>query len=701
MQQNIKLGKAVIEPRKPVEAGSYITVNFTYAAEHPIDDSGYIKICFRQQGDFGQPQFVSPGAPNYCTVRTTGNCHIAPRWDSKGHTRPWGRALFLRVERGYLDRDEKVIVVFGDTSEGSPGWQMQTFIEDTFEFKTVVDPLATYEFKELPVSPTLKIVAGRPAQALCIAPSNVRFGQPFHYYLKLEDRWGNPVKKPVKLRHRGFKETGIRTVAATDKATGLTVDSNPVQVVSGKNRLHIYWADFHGQSEETIGSNSIEDYFDFARDYGLLDIAAHQGNDFQVSDEFWQKINSIARQYYAPGKFVVFPGYEWSGNTPLGGDRNVFFLEEGGRISHSATDLLPGKTTAFELSPTARDLFRDLRKQDVKSFTFAHVGGRYADMKMHDKTIEVAVEIHSSWGTFEWLVDEALKRGHRIGIVANSDDHKCRPGACYPGAGQFGSLGGLTAVLASSLDRESVYHALKARHCYATTGNRCLLDISITTSDGHQAMMGDVINNVYGASVLNVKIAGTAPVESVDVRNGLDTIKTLWSYSASDLGNRLKIVWSGAEVPGRDRLTRWDGNLIIRDNVIKKATAINFWNANQPLKQKGKNELAWQSNTTGGLAGIIIELEKPGSGSLEVATTQGKFDLDIRSTGLEPVVMDYGGLKKKIEIYRLPAELASAEFSFSLALDNLHKDDNPIYVRMVQEDGHMAWSSPVYLVKKS
>ena len=56
--------------------------------------------------------------------------------------------------------------------------------------------------------------------------------------------------------------------------------------------LSYFWADFHGQSEETVGSNSIEDYFSYARDYSKLDIAAHQGNDFQITDEHHQLLGS-------------------------------------------------------------------------------------------------------------------------------------------------------------------------------------------------------------------------------------------------------------------------------------------------------------------------------------------------------------------------------------------------------------------------
>ena len=39
--------------------------------------------------------------------------------------------------------------------------------------------------------------------------------------------------------------------------------------------LRLTWADFYGQTEETVDAGSIEHYLTFARDYGLLDIAAH------------------------------------------------------------------------------------------------------------------------------------------------------------------------------------------------------------------------------------------------------------------------------------------------------------------------------------------------------------------------------------------------------------------------------------------
>jgi len=160
----------------------------------------------------------------------------------------------------------------------------------------------------------------------------------------------------------------------------------------------------------------------------------------------------------------------------------------------------------------------------------------------------------------------------------------------------------------------------------------------------------------------------------------------------------VKIVWSGAEVRGRDRMVAWDGGLYVQGNAILNATPVNFWNANQPLQKIGSDQLAWKSMTTGGVSGVILSLEKQRAGSLEIETIQLRVKCAIGSVGIEPKAWECGGLQKKIEVYRLPDRQRSCEFSFTLPLTKLHKGDNPIYIRMTQEDGHMAWTSPVYLV---
>ncbi len=735
------LGKASVTSQAPLVAGSLSTIHFSYTADHSIDDSGYLKIAFRSVSDFGAPQFKQPAELNYCTVQTTGNCRLIPRWDEKGHIRPWSRALFIRITGGYLDRGEQILLTFGERSGGSPGWLVQTFQTRSFVFKTMVDPIASYQFKELPVSPSIPIIAGPPVKAVCLAPSQVRVGQSFSYFLKLEDRWGNPIDPPRHYEHHGFDTPGIHFISADSHETGLVAKSNPVEVTESSKKLNRYWADLHGQSEETVGTGTIEDYFKFARDYSRLDICAHQGNDFQVTDEFWEKINQTTRRFYQPRSFVTFPGYEWSGNTPLGGDRNIYFSSEGGDITRSCRELIPEQSSRFPDSPTAKELFRNLH--GPSPFVFAHVGGRYADLDMHDEKLEVAVEVHSAWGTFEWLVEEAFRRGYRIGITANSDGHKCRPGASYPGAGEFGSYGGLTCILAEKLDRESIHAAIMSRRFYATTGNRPIISINMIDAEGKLlATMGETLDlpsrkggdATHEEIKLDVMLVGTASIERIEVRNGPDVAAVFRPYSERDLGRRLKILWSGAEVKGRARMTRWDGELEVKNNRILGVVAVNIWNALRPVRTDGSNRVLWKSATTGGYSGLIIEVEDPNKGKLEIRSLQGSVSCRICDIGIEPAIWEYGGLRKKLEVYRLPAnnvsdshtrklvsftvplvdqtaanspiEVASADRAgASPASPNTHgsvvlkKGCNPLYLCAVQEDGHMAWTSPVYMMR--
>jgi hypothetical protein len=105
--------------------------------------------------------------------------------------------------------------------------------------------------------------------------------------------------------------------------------------------------------------------------------------------------------------------------------------------------------------------------------------------------------------------------------------------------------------------------------------------------------------------------------------------------------------------------------------------------------------------TTGGVSGVILTLERAKSGTLEIDTLQHYAECEIASLGLEPKVWGCGGLQKEIQAYRLPDRQESHEFSFNLPLTAPHIGDNPIYICMRQEDGHMAWSSPVYVVQRT
>ena len=253
--------------------------------------------------------------------------------------------------------------------------------------------------------------------------------------------------------------------------------ANPLRVITAAP-LRRYWGDLHGQSGETIGMGSAESYFRYARDLAFIDMVGHQGNDFQITDAFWAELNRLTAAFDAPGRFVCLPGYEWSGNTGMGGDRNIFFRREGRPIQRSSHILVEGQTSSRAVY-TADELFRALAGEDA--VVIAHVGGRYADIKCaHDGRLERSVEVHSTWGTFEWLLHDAFEKGYRVGVVCHSDDHKGRPGATKPGASTFGAIGGLTCYFMPELDRDALIEALRRRRHYGTTGMRLFLDLRAT-----------------------------------------------------------------------------------------------------------------------------------------------------------------------------------------------------------------------------
>ena len=103
----------------------------------------------------------------------------------------------------------------------------------------------------------------------------------------------------------------------------------------------------------------------YARDKAFVDIVGHQGNDFQITDDFWRHLNSLTKRFYEPGRFVAVPGYEWSGNTGMGGDRNVLFLREGRQIHRSSSILVPDRADFDSDCYTASDLFRALKDEDA------------------------------------------------------------------------------------------------------------------------------------------------------------------------------------------------------------------------------------------------------------------------------------------------------------------------------------------------
>jgi hypothetical protein len=724
----------------PFVAGSHVELVLVYTAgTFGIDDTGMVKISWRTTSDFAKPQFDRPQAANFTTVEASNGAKLEV-WYDRLNIRPYANTLLIRVGRGYLRAGDTLTVRLGDRRQGSPGLRLQTNVENNVELRTSVDAFATYEFCELPAQPAFDLIPGPAARWKAIVPSLARAGEPFRLAIVAEDMWGNPTEDAegtlaldssrslagLPDRIVVTKGEGPRVIenliadAPGDIDLSVSADgrllarANPLRIV-GAAPLRRYWADLHGQSGETIGMGTAEEYFRYARDKAFVDMVGHQGNDFQITDAFWHKLNALTARFDAPGKFVCLPGYEWSGNTGMGGDRNVFFRREGRPIRRSSHILVEGETSS-EAVYTADKLFAALQGEDCR--VIAHVGGRYADVKYaHDGRMERTVEVHSSWGTFEWLLHDAFDMGYRVGVVCHSDDHKGRPGATTPGASTFGAIGGLSCYFMPELTRDALFEALRTRRHYGTTGTRLFLDVRGTFARDvtgfsedpqlgpaqefavREALMGDIVRPARVPMKLSVEAIGTVPLERIDVLHGTRVVQSARPYSPGDLGRRVRVLWQGAEYRGRGRETVWQGKLSVTGNRIARFAPVNFLNPERKVEAVSPGAaLAWTSVTTGNLAGIDLWLADARAGALRIETNVVSGEVDLTQLADDTAAFDGGGLGRKLSVYRLP----EADWSRRLTLEHQVTfeggADLPVYVRVTQADGHQGWSSPIYLI---
>ncbi|WP_282607237.1 DUF3604 domain-containing protein [Pelagibius sp. Alg239-R121] len=738
-------GHARLEPNNPVEVRSLQTFRLTYqVGRYGLDDTGAIRIVFRALGDWGRMQTTDPQADNYVTATTSNGVPLNVEYSRYGISpRPRWKTLTVRVMGGFLREGDRITVVFGDTSGGSRGMVMQTFVEAGFEFKVLADVCAVGHFVPIPETLAIAVIPSKAAVWRAVLPSLRRPGESFRFGLKAEDIWGNPTdkasgrftfkstlpvsglpseyvyekgKKSVSFENLSVSQEGILRITVLDQDAATVAESHPLIVRKGE--VSGYWGDLHGQSGESIGVTTSRQYFDFARNKAFLDVTGHQANDFQVNNAFWKYLNELTAEYNEEGTFVTFPGYEWSGNTAVGGDRNVFFRDEGRQIRRSSHALLTDRSDLDTDAPDAAKLFQSLEGENA--VVYAHVGGRYADIGFaHDPKFETAMEIHSAWGTFEWLLTDGFPLGHRSGVVCNSDGHKGRPGASYPGASTFGAYGGLTCFLTQELSRDAIFDCLRRRHHYGTTGTRLHMDVRVSLPGGgvlfdqdpkvfndtpskpvNHVMMGDIVQTDDEAVTLSLEVIAQAPIERIEIRNGTEVLQTLRPYDEADLGDRIRVLWSGAEYRGRGRDSLWEGHASFQGATIGRMEKINAWNHERLLEISAKDTVTFEAVTTGNYGGFDVWLDKAGEGTAEIVTNHGTLALPYPEIGLEDHIMEAGGLERRIKLFRLPEMLETRQMTETVTIPLNPVGDNPLWISVYTEDGFQAWSSPVFAYRK-
>ena len=705
-------GHVTLSPTRPVTAGGLGTWTFVYTAGlYGMDIGATVKLAFRLASDWGEPQTEAPTAPNYVSaVCSNPSIRLRTRFDKKGHVRPWTPAVVVDVLEEPMAPGDTITITLGDRSAGSPGAQAQTFADDTFGFLMVVDPLATGIFAALPARLDVPIVPGVAVRLRLIAPAT---GQPHTLVpivVRAEDEWGNlatTYEGTVHLsaaesqtavflgaHNRGYvraefpmPEADVVRIQAEDRVAGFLSRSNPIAPWDGAGDTpRLFWGDIHGQTGETVGTGSVASYFPGARDQALLDFAAHAANDFQVTAGHYAEIQRMVKQHNTPGSFVTFLGFEWSGNTPGGGDHNVYFLHDDEPIHRSSHWQLEDWSDAAEDRYPITAIYDEYHgRSDV--IVIPHIGGRRASLDYHDDSLTPFIEINSVHGRFEWFARDAMERGLRVGFVANSDDHTGRIGTAFP-TERHRVRGGLMGVWALELSRESLWEAFRARRVYGTSGERIALQFS---ADGHP------MGSAYVAQsppTLRVAASGTAGIDRVEFWQG----PTLWqTHRIADPapGTEIKVMWSGSRSKGRNRRLLWDGHLTVEGGTILGARPVAFDTPRDRIVEQTAHAVHWISSTVGDPDGVIISVDVSDEARLHVVTPVLAQEIRIGDLGDQEVVISEG-LDRELRVAWVPAVPLPLDIDL-VVRGELPETSVPYWVRVVQEDGEVAWSSPIFV----
>ncbi len=484
-----------------------------------------------------------------------------------------GTHVWVKVSGRALTKGDTVVLRYGDTSYSEMAAAAVCPTSGPVQFDAATDGdgrlKAPYSGFYLTENPAVVLVEpGRPRRFEVILPSDISSGLPFKVVVfpvdscfnPLDDyegeadcflndslaatvRWAKSEKGKSALVHLMLttQEKGVVKVRVENK--DLAGESNPAVVDRDAGQCRHYWGDLHGHTGIQWGRGSGRAYYEYARDVAGLDFCAltdpdagRYTNDNEtaysslscyMTDEKWKAVQETNRNFYEENKFIPILGYEYHNDAPnpeFGGDRNVYFDSYEQKI----------RRCVDEGSFCPDQLWQTFRRENIKAVTIPHHPAKKVmpgSWDVHDEEFQRLVEIYSSWGNSECegcerpiiggaeyegrSVQEALKRGYRLGFVGGSDTHAGTPGYSHWVFSEdvISYRGGLTCVLAKELTRESVFEALWNRSVYATTGERILLEFSI-----NEAMMGQELTISDDAPRnVKVRVAGTGPLDRVEI----------------------------------------------------------------------------------------------------------------------------------------------------------------------------------------
>lgn len=556
-------GPSVSGPDLRLTAGAVGTWEFRIAVEAPVAAGG--AFFFERYGFLlsHSIQDTRPRGRDFVRLRARTDARVRLELNelNQANSPPIARIV---VERGTLVPGDELCLVVGDTSSGGPGSEVYD-VTCQGRIGLSVDRSGSLAYRQLRNGEIRIQVESDPQPTLLrlLGPSIARPGEPFALHLAAYDRNHNVCTQftgTVVLRDETALLTGLPNrvefgpenaglaiiegvnaqapglirIKAHDRQHGLSALSNPLLVQSNPESL-LLWGDLHSHSWGDVSMGLMDDPTPIlhpsgrhaqARGQARLDFAAPgpmAPPDQTHRPAVWEAHQAAYRANDEPGTYVPYLAGE--AHPGGGGDRNVIFRDWEERHA-------PAWAEMDDLLEAYGD------RQDV--LLEAHVGGGPADWDAYPTAHEPVVEVASGHGSAEWLLQRALRHGHRPAVIASGDTHLpllAAPMAAHLFRGRFGDhlnirdcaigCGPVAAVRAARCDRHPIWDAVMSRRTYATTGARIILEV---LANGHPA--GSEVE-IDGKPSITVAAHACAPIERIDlIRN--DRALAAWRPKALD-----------------------------------------------------------------------------------------------------------------------------------------------------------------------
>lgn len=532
--------------------------------------------------------------------------------------------------------------------ELKPGEVFAIFIKDNAAQKSIqrrrpfqlwVDPKGKGDYKE---NETFFLdVRGNELKTLkIIAPSLVARNKRFDVIVRFEDVFGNltshapegtlidlsyqhlrenlnwklfvPETGFIALPNLYFNEPGIYKIQLRNLKTKEQFFSPPIKCLP-EGALSLYWGALHGESERFDSAENIEAFLRHMRDDKALQFFATScfDSEEETPNDIWKAIVQQVAEFNEDDRFVAMLGFQWEGEAK----------EEGLRQFVYSKDMKPIMRRKDTKNNSLKKIYKTNNPKEltaIPSFTM----GKTTSYNFEDfnPEFERVVEIYNAWGSSECTAKEGNPRpihGKGVGESAEGSLQKALNNGCRFGfvAGGYDDRGtysklfdtdqtqyspGLTAILAKEHTRASIFEALQARSCYATTGERIILGFHIAGF----GMGSEVDTKTRPGLEFNRHITGycigTQPItKAVLIRNGkefrslpvkdgivefeVDDMELLSTLALEPKGDRPPFVYYYLRTTQADGHIAWSSPIWI--DVTQKTSAAT---APKKMKKKGK-----------------------------------------------------------------------------------------------------------------